>query len=292
MRSIMKVIEQKRMDLTPKGRQLADFVVSGPGKVVFMTTKELSEACRVSEATVVRFVGQLGYDGYSSFIQALRDLLDTELNLIDRLDLTDTKGPGGNRFQRVVFGEIDNLKQLLESMDLKKVDSVIEWLHKSPSVTVIGSRLSFTLAYYLGWSLTKIRTHVHTLKGSDSTAFDTLTFAPENSLVIIIATTRYPNELIRIGKFVRRLNHRLIVLTDSSTCPLIQFADESLVAPLRNIPFIGSPTALGCLINFIIQELAARKGGELTIHQRKLEQTYWENDVLFNTKNENKTIED
>jgi len=284
MRSIMKVIEKKRLDLTPKGKLLADFVVSNPGKVVFMTTKEYSKACHVSEATVVRFVGQLGYDGYSNFIQALRDLLDTELNLIDRLDLADIKGPGADRFQRVVFEEIDNLKQLLESMDLKKIDSVVERLHSSPSIIVIGSRLSFTLSYYFGWSLTKIKTNIQILKGSDSTTLDTLTFAPENSLVIIIATTRYPNELIRIGKFVQRLNHRLIVLTDSSTCPLIQFADESLVAPLRNIPFIGSPTALGCLINFIIQELAAKKGPELKNHQQKLEQTYWENDVLFNMK--------
>ncbi len=290
MRSIMKVIEQKHRDLTPKGRQLADFVVSGPGKVVFMTTKELSGACHVSEATVVRFVGQLGYDGYSHFIQALRDYLDTELNLIDRLDLTDIKGPGGNRFQRVVFEEIDNLKQLLESMDLKKIDSVVAWLHSSPSITVIGSRLSFTLAYYLGWSLTKIRSNIQILKGSDSTSLDTLTFAPEDNLVIIIATTRYPNELIRIGKFVRRLNHRLVVFTDSVTCPLIQFADEALVAPLRNIPFIGSPTALGCLINFIIQELAGKKGRALKAHQQKLENAYWENDVLFNMKIENETV--
>ena len=280
----MRVIEKKRLDLTPKGNLLADFVVSNPGKVVFMTTKEYSKACHVSEATVVRFVGQLGYDGYSNFIQALRDLLDTELNLIDRLDLADIKGPGADRFQRVVFEEIDNLKQLLESMDLKKIDSVVERLHSSPSIIVIGSRLSFTLAYYFGWSLTKIKSNIQILKGSDSTTLDTLTFAPEHSLVIIIATTRYPNELIRIGKFVQRLNHRLIVLTDSSTCPLIQFADESLVAPLRNIPFIGSPTAIGCLINFIIQELAAKKGPKLKNHQQKLEKTYWENDVLFNMK--------
>lgn len=117
MQSIMKAIEKKRMYLTPKGRLLADFVVSNPGKVVFMTTRELSEGCNVSDATVVRFVGQLGYNGYSDFIQGLRDFLDTKLNLIDRLDLTDSKCPGANCFHRVVFEEIDNLKQLLENND-------------------------------------------------------------------------------------------------------------------------------------------------------------------------------
>ncbi len=282
MQSIMRTIEEKRTFLTPKGRRLADYVASNPGKVVFMTTRELSEGCRVSEATVVRFVGQLGYNRYSDFIQGLRDFLDTELNLIDRLDLTADKGPGAKRFHRLVFEEIDNLKQLLENMDLEKIDAVVDELHASPSIIVIGSRLSFTLAYYFGWSLTKIKPNISILKGSDSTVLDALTFAPENSLILIIATTRYPNELIRIGKFAQRLKHRLIVLCDGTTCPLIQFADASLVAPLKNIPFIGSPTALGCLINFIIQELAAKRGNSLKTHQQKLEQTYWENDVLFN----------
>jgi hypothetical protein len=59
--------------LTPKGKILGSYIIQNPRKAVFMTTKELSEACGVSEATVVRFVGQLGYGGYGQFLQALRD---------------------------------------------------------------------------------------------------------------------------------------------------------------------------------------------------------------------------
>ena len=59
--------------LTPKARILADYIVNHPRKAVFMTTKELAQACQVSEATVVRFVSQLGYEGYGAFQQALRD---------------------------------------------------------------------------------------------------------------------------------------------------------------------------------------------------------------------------
>jgi DNA-binding MurR/RpiR family transcriptional regulator len=70
--------------LTPKGRILGEYIISQPRKAVFMTTKELAEACEVSEATVVRFVAGIGYDRYSDFQQALRDFVDTELTLLDR----------------------------------------------------------------------------------------------------------------------------------------------------------------------------------------------------------------
>ena len=134
-----------------------------------MTTRELSEACGVSEATVVRFVNQLGFGGYGEFLQALRDYVDTGLTLQDRADLPGMKGPG-DRFHKVVFDEMDNLKQFYDSIDMNTMQLFVDSLAKSPWVYVVGSRLSYTFAYYLGWSLTKVRKGVHILNGSDSTA--------------------------------------------------------------------------------------------------------------------------
>jgi len=166
---LMKKIFEHHSSLTPKGQILGDYILKNPRKVVFMTTRELAVACQVSEATVVRFVSQLGYDGYSEFLQALRDLVDTELTLLDRVDLSNMNGPGAERFRRVVFDEIDNLKQLYIRTDMVVIDKVVDYLEKSSAIYVIGSRLSYTFAYYMGWSLTKVRQNVHILKGSDST---------------------------------------------------------------------------------------------------------------------------
>ena len=227
-----------------------------------------------------------GYEGYNAFQQALRDVVDTELTMLDRTDLSSMQGPGKDRLGRVVYEEIGNLKLFLETVDMDALKKIVDLLETNNSVYVIGSRLSFTFAYYLGWSLTKIRQDVRILKGSDSTTIDWLTIASSESLVVIIATTRYPNELIRLGKMVRRLGQTLIVIADSSLCPLIQFAHLSLIAPSQNIPFIGNPTTISCIINYLVLELARRNGVRLKDHQEKLEQIYRENDILFNLHKE------
>jgi DNA-binding MurR/RpiR family transcriptional regulator len=273
----------KRLDtLTPKGKILGSYIIQNPRKAVFMTTKELSEACGVSEATVVRFVGQLGYHGYGEFLQALRDFVDSGLTLPDRVDLPGMKGPGTDLLHRVVFEEMNNLRQFYEAIDMKVLDRIVDRLHDSPAVYVIGSRVSYTFAYYLGWSLTKVRKGVNILKGSDSTTIDWLTNAPGNSLVVVITTSRYPNELIRMGKVARRLGHKLLIITDSSLCPVIPFAHLSLVVPSRSIPLIGYPTTISCIINYLVLELVNRHHPQLKEHQAKLEQMYLENDILFN----------
>jgi DNA-binding MurR/RpiR family transcriptional regulator len=282
----IKGIVEQHQSLTPKARILSNYILENPRKAVFMTTKELAETCGVSEATVVRFVSQLGYEGYGAFQQALRDYVDTELTLLDRTDISGLKGPGTDRLSRVVFEEMDNLKQFYETVDMDTLNKVVDYLAADTTVYIVGSRLSYTFAYYLGWSLTKIRQDVRIVKGSDSTAIDWLTIAAPESLVIIIATTRYPNELIRLGKMVRRLGHTLLVIADSPLCPLNHFAHLSLVAPSKNIPFIGNPTTISCIINYIVLELASRDGAPLKTHQERLEQAYRENDILFNLDRE------
>jgi DNA-binding MurR/RpiR family transcriptional regulator len=279
---VLKGIVRQLDSLTPKGKILGSYIIQNPRKAVFMTTKELSEACGVSEATVVRFVGHLGYSGYGAFLQALRDFVDSGMTLPDRADLPGMQGPGTDLLHRVVFEEMDNLRQFYESIDMDILKQIVGQLEKSPAVYVIGSRISYTFAYYLGWSLTKVRRGVHILKGSDSTAIDWLTNAPDDSLVTLITTSRYPNELIRMGKVARRLNHRLLVITDNSLCPVIPFAHLSLVVPSRSIPLIGYPTTISCIINYLVLELVNLKNPELKEHQEKLEQMYLENDVLFN----------
>lgn len=268
--------------LTPKGRILGSYVVQHPQQVVFMTTKELSETCAVSEATVVRFVSQLGYGTYGAFLQALRDLVNTGMTLQDRVDLPGQKEPGSDRLGQVMAEEMENMRQLYQTIDRETLNAFIDQLGSAPSVYVVGSRLSYTFAYYFGWSLSKIRKGVNILKGSDSTVFDQLINAPLDALVVIVATSRYPNELIRIAKVVRSLNQTLLVMADSPLCPLFPFAHKTLVVSSQFIPYIGYIAAMSSVISYLILELAARQRDEVSPHQEKLEQIYLENDILFN----------
>jgi DNA-binding MurR/RpiR family transcriptional regulator len=279
---VIQNINAHRQSLTPKGRILGDYIVGNPRKAVFMTTKELAETCQVSEATVVRFVSQLGYDGYGSFLRALREFIDTSMTLPDRVGMPGLKAPGANLLQRVLYDEINNLRELFEKIDAASVEAIVTELGNDSPVYLVGSRLSYTFAYYLGWSLSKIRKGVQILKGSDSTAIDRLTTAGKNSLVIIISTSRYPNELIKLGKLARRLEHRLAVIADSRLCPLLQFAHTSLVIPSKSIPIIGHPSGITCIINYLVLALTDRRAKEVKDHQEKLERIYLENDLLFN----------
>ena len=266
---VAKRIYQVNALLSPKARLVADFILASPQKAVFMTSRELAETCDVSEATVVRFVNRIGYDRYSDYIQSLRDFMDSEMTLPDRTRMVKMNGDTSDRLWRIINQEMDNLERFYESVDPDTLRHVIEQMHRQTPIFVIGARISFTFAYYMGWSLTKIRPDTRILDGSNSTTVDYLSMAPPSSLVIIITTSRYPKELIHLG-------------TDSSLCPLIPLADLKLIAPSKHIPFIGAPATITSIINYLVMELADKDAPATARHQQKLEQTYLENDILYN----------
>jgi DNA-binding MurR/RpiR family transcriptional regulator len=279
--SLVDRISALRPSLTPRARTLADYILHHSRKVVFMTIKQLAAAGEVSESSVVRFIGRMGFKGYPEFIQSLRDAVDTNLTLLDRVELADSGEPESESLRQTISEEMANLRQLYETFDADAMRKAVDYLDAAREICVIGSRLSYTMAYYMGWGLTKLRPGIRLLKGSDSTCVDCLTIAPPETLVVIFATSRYPNELIKLSRLVRRLGHKCIVLCDSPLCPLIQFADLTLVAPAMNIPIYGSPTTLFALINSLIRELVKRGGTRLREHQESLERAYVENDILF-----------
>ncbi len=281
--TLQDIINESYDSLAAKGKSLAGFVMSHPDKAVFMTTRQLAAASGASEATVIRFVRQLGFKSYSLFISALRELIDRELTLMERRKLKQpVKGSDDEELNRLVEQDINNITTMQKEMDLDRIKEIRRLLKTASKIYVMGSRLSYSSAHYLGWTLSKIRSNVTILNGSDRTCMDRMIFAPEGTVVVIVATSRYPNELIRMGKIARRHNFSQILITDSGSCPLASFSDHVLIAPQTSIPYLGNPVSIISMIHYLLHSLAGDMGDELKKHQEQLEQAYMENDIWFN----------
>ena len=59
---------------------LADLTINHPQTVIKLSARELGRQCNVSEASVIRFVQKLGYEGLTDFKQALQHELVTSQN--------------------------------------------------------------------------------------------------------------------------------------------------------------------------------------------------------------------
>ena len=69
--SVLYTIKNQYGSLSEKERLIADFIIEHKGATVDPSITELAAQIGISEATLVRFVKKLGYQGYQKFRIAL-----------------------------------------------------------------------------------------------------------------------------------------------------------------------------------------------------------------------------
>ena len=90
-------------------RKIADYILTHPDEITYMSITELAERTDTSEATVIRFAQRLGYSGYAALKIALT---------IDRRDgaVPLPPGPGlGVELEPAVLGRPDVTVQRTET---------------------------------------------------------------------------------------------------------------------------------------------------------------------------------
>ena len=64
---VVLCIKNKYQQMNPAMKQIADYIISNPNRVIYMGISELAAASSVSIASVTRFVKQAGYRNFKSF---------------------------------------------------------------------------------------------------------------------------------------------------------------------------------------------------------------------------------
>ena len=69
-------------------KKIANVILNDYDKAVYLTATKLGKMAGVSESTVVRFAGELGFEGYSEFQRAVQELVRMRLTPNQRIEVT------------------------------------------------------------------------------------------------------------------------------------------------------------------------------------------------------------
>ena len=87
---ILKLIEANKSKFSKGQRQIAAYIAEHYDKAAYMTAAKLGREVGVSESTVVRFVMELGFEGYPEFQRSLRSLIRSRLTAVQRIEVTNS----------------------------------------------------------------------------------------------------------------------------------------------------------------------------------------------------------
>ncbi|MBE7022321.1 MAG: MurR/RpiR family transcriptional regulator [Ruminococcaceae bacterium] len=278
--SIINLITARYETLSKGHKAIARFVLEHYDKAAYMNVEQLSTVTGVSEATVVRFSAELGYEKYQKFQRAVWEYAKSKLNTLQRMELTYGRLDAENILSGVLHSDIEKIRTTLESLDQKEFQAIVDTISKARRIYIIGLRSASYLAGLLGFYLNLIFNNVSVVSSiSASEIFEQLYHISPQDVVIGISFPRYSKRTINALRFAKSKGVTVIGITDGILSPIKVNADYSLLARSDMESFVDSLVAPLSVINALIVALGARNKDQVYKNFETLEHIWHEYDV-------------
>lgn len=163
--SCKDIIEKKIDCMTNTEKKIADYILNNYEKVLENNISELSEEIGVSEASIVRFCKNLGYQGYQDFrINAAKYILPKEKHfnpIVEKDDDLETI------YKKIFNLNISVLDRTLFELNFNTLDKVSDIIINSSKIIFFGSGASLIVAKDALHKLMKIGIMVYVYEDID-----------------------------------------------------------------------------------------------------------------------------
>ncbi|MCI8632601.1 MAG: MurR/RpiR family transcriptional regulator [Lachnospiraceae bacterium] len=275
-----------------KGQKLlADYITDHYDKAVYLTAAKLGTVVGVSESTVVRFAGELGYDGYPGLQRALEDMIRIRLTALQRMEVTRSRMDEDHIVSSILQADIENIKETLDVVEESTFKEAVDTILRAKSVYILGVRSSAPLASFLGYYMNLVFDNVKLIHtNSISETFEQMLSIGPADVLIGISFPRYSKRTVKAMDFAKARGASVIAITDSDQSPIATSAECVLKAHSNMISFVDSMVGPLSLLNALVVALSMNRQAEVKKNLESLERIWQEYDVYESAGEESKTF--
>jgi DNA-binding MurR/RpiR family transcriptional regulator len=240
--------------LSPGQRRIAQYLIEHITEAAFLSITDLAERAGVSQPSVTRFAAAVGFSGYPALREKLQSIALGAL----------AGGPAAaeensaNELQSAVDAEIENLENLRR--DFADPDQVIDigrQLSESTPLTILGLRISASLAEYFAYAARRIHPDVRLVTRGGSVAYDALLQSREagGTWVLAFSMPRHAQETLTAVRVARSAGLRVALVTDLALGPVADTADVVFATGTGSRLVFDSYAAPGVMASALLQAM-------------------------------------
>ncbi|MEI3227395.1 MAG: MurR/RpiR family transcriptional regulator [Lachnospiraceae bacterium] len=270
--NIVKIINGKFPAMSRGQRKLAEYILAQYDKAAFLTAAQIGKQVGVSESTVVRFAGLLGYKGFPQMQKALEGMVYKRLHEAPAVDIENENISGQEVLEQILKKDIRNISNTLEMADRRTFEMAVEKLLNARHVYLVGIRGSEPLAVYMGFYLKLMLDEVTVVSnGNTSDLFEELMKINEEDCLVGISFPRYSMRTLKAIEFANSRSVSVITITDSINSPMNLYSSCNLIARSDMTAAADSLCAPMSLVNALITAVMAKRRKNLLNRLEMLE---------------------
>lgn len=234
----------KAKEFTKTEKIIADYILDNINTVGFSPLKDVAIACGVSDTSVIRFLRELGYEGYTDFKKSVNDKLieqyNANLSPMQKFNQSKSQITTESIANEVFYNSINNLNNAYLKLDDGLLQNIADCLIASKHKYIAAFRGTSCCADYF-W-----RKAIYFLPGlvlcdkAESETIEKLVDISKDDCLMLFSFPRYSEISFTILELAKKRGAKIIVFTDRITSPLAPYADYLVTVSINGVSFTNS----------------------------------------------------
>jgi DNA-binding MurR/RpiR family transcriptional regulator len=245
--------------LTQSQKRIAEYIVDHPDRVAFSTVDQMAGQLDVNPSTIVRFTYRLGLKGFPDLQERTRQLVRGQLSAASEIvnENSVLVHLEGTTFGTSLGQDLQNLRRTISALKVEDLQRASDMIAAARHVFVVGSFNAYSVAFFLGLALDRIRGNT-TVWSGDMTlqASQSLDLGPDDCL-IAFTSAPYAVSTQRAAQLAKEAKSKVIAVTDTPISAVGQIADIILAAASTGAGLQNSFLAAMAVANALLNGVAA-----------------------------------
>jgi len=261
---VLTLIRRKYKCMPKLQKKIADFVLSNPSDVIKMSITKLAQKTGAkSEASIVHFYRNLGFDSFNNFKITLAAEIagNTFYHVYEDITVGDNIETIKNK---IFTGSIKILEDNLYGIDNESLEKAVDLIDKANRILFLGFASSAAVAMYAHFHFSLLGLNCHFSLDSHVNSI-LVSNLDRNDVVFSISFSGESRDIVIQSKQAKLLA-KVIALTGFRDSPLAKIADVCIVTTSEEMNYrtdaMASRIVQLAVIDTLFIGLALRKGKE------------------------------
>ena len=243
---LVRLRNQKR-HMTPALGKVAEYVISKPDASIHHTLVELAGSAGASEASVVRFCRDLGYNSFATFKIALSISLLREVPA--------STAPSSDSVDNSLINTVNSLRDTTTLLDRDSLDQAVEMVSNSGCIYFFGVGASAVIADYGKYRMMRLGFQTHAFRNMHS-AIMTISCMKESDLLVVVSGSGNTQDIVRTAQQARQQGGKIMSVTGNTQGQLASLSNICLQTAVPESPVSAGAFSSKASQMFMIDVLA------------------------------------
>jgi DNA-binding MurR/RpiR family transcriptional regulator len=245
--------------LTQSQKRIAEYIVDHPDRVAFSTVDQMAGQLGVNPSTIVRFTYRLGLKGFPDLQERTRQLVRGQLSAASEIvnENSVLVHLEGTAFGTSLGQDLQNLRRTISAIKVEDLQRASDLTAAARKVFVVGAFNAYSVAFFLGLALDRIRGNTTVWSGDMTLQASQLVDLGPDDCLIAFTSAPYAVSTQKVAQLAKEAKAKVIAITDTPISAVGQIADVILAAASTGAGLQNSFVASMAIANALLNGVAA-----------------------------------